>query len=118
MALVPLLATIVDSKSLYEDDTAFDTGLGSSYGGVYAIQQIRFKSISNCISISICDNIRFFIDSVNMAYFLGPLLGGEISQYIGFSWLMSMIGFANIFYGIYLMRTVMFVFQPEVCKSV
>lgn len=43
--------------------------------------------------------------SVSMAYFLGPLLGGEISQYIGFSWLMSIIGLANIFYGIYLMKT-------------
>lgn len=55
--------------------------------------------------------------SVSMAYFLGPLLGGEISQYIGFSWLMSVIGLANIFYGIYLMRTVLFVSQPEVNKT-
>lgn len=52
-----------------------------------------------------------------MAYFLGPLLGGEISQYIGFSWLMSVIGLVNILYGIYLMRTILFAFQPEVNKN-
>lgn len=52
---------------------------------------------------------------MSLAYFLGPLLGGEISQYIGFSWLMSVIGFANIFYGIYLIRTVLCV---EVCNFI
>lgn len=52
-----------------------------------------------------------------MAYFVGPLLGGEISQYIGFKWLMSVIGLANISYGIYLMRTVLFAFQPEVNRT-
>lgn len=52
--------------------------------------------------------------SVSLAYFLGPLLGGEISQYIGFSWLMSIIGLANISYAIYLVRSVLFSFQPEV----
>lgn len=50
-----------------------------------------------------------------MAYFLGPLLGGEVSQYIGFSWLMSVIGLVNIFYGIYLMRTVL---RPEVFATI
>ncbi|XP_055300363.1 synaptic vesicular amine transporter [Sitodiplosis mosellana] len=91
VALVPLLASIVDTKYMYDDEVASETSFGSSYGGIYAIQQI----------------------SVSMAYFLGPLLGGEISQYIGFSWLMSVIGLANICYGIYLMRTVLFAFQPE-----
>lgn len=44
--------------------------------------------------------------SVNMAYFLGPLLGGEIAQYIGFSWLMSLIGCANIGYALFLFISV------------
>lgn len=52
--------------------------------------------------------------SVSMAYFLGPLLGGEISQYIGFSWLMSIIGLANIIYGIYLMKTELLVHHSQV----
>lgn len=52
---------------------------------------------------------------MSLAYFLGPLLGGEVSQYIGFSWLMSIIGLANIVYAIYLIRTVLFVYQSEVC---
>lgn len=44
MALVPLLASIVDTKYMYDDETASDSGFGSSYGGIYAIQQIRYKS--------------------------------------------------------------------------
>lgn len=50
-----------------------------------------------------------------MAYFLGPLLGGEIAQYIGFSSLMSFIGVLNLCYGIYLMVTVLHILQPKVC---
>lgn len=53
-----------------------------------------------------------------MAYFLGPLLGGEIAQYIGFSSLMSFIGVMNLCYGIYLMFTVLNIFQPKVCIPV
>lgn len=53
------------------------------------------------------------IDSVSIAYFLGPLLGGEVAQYIGFSSLMSLIGVLNIFYGIYLMATVLYIFQQH-----
>lgn len=53
--------------------------------------------------------------SVSMAYFLGPLLGGEIAQYIGFSSLMSIIGLLNVSYAIYLMLTVLHIFQPKVC---
>lgn len=53
-----------------------------------------------------------------MAYFLGPLLGGEIAQYIGFSSLMSFIGVLNLCYGIYLMFTVLNIFQPKVCIAV
>lgn len=44
--------------------------------------------------------------SVSMAYFLGPLFGGEIAQYIGFSWLMSVIGCANIGYAFFLFVSV------------
>lgn len=55
------------------------------------------------------------MNSVSIAYFLGPLLGGEISQYIGFSWLMSVIGLANIFYAFYLIRTVL---RPTVYTTI
>lgn len=53
-----------------------------------------------------------------MAYFLGPLLGGEIAQYIGFSSLMSFIGVLNLCYGIYLMVTVLHIFQPTVRSAI
>lgn len=39
---------------------------------------------------------------MSLAYFLGPFVGGEIAQHIGFMWLMLLIGFGNIFYGILL----------------
>lgn len=42
VALVPLLASIVDSKYTYDDDTVSVTSCGTAYGGIYAIQQIRF----------------------------------------------------------------------------
>lgn len=72
------------------------------------------------VKFVLCNRMNFYIEmnSVNLAYFLGPLLGGEISQYIGFSWLMSIIGLANIFYGIYLIRTVLCVYHSEVCNSI
>uniref|UniRef100_A0A0K8VT97 Synaptic vesicular amine transporter n=1 Tax=Bactrocera latifrons TaxID=174628 RepID=A0A0K8VT97_BACLA len=77
-ALVPLLATFVDATLAQEEQG--DTGGGnsmSSYGTVYAIQQT----------------------SVSLAYCLAPLLGGELAQTIGFSWLMRIVGFFNICYG-------------------
>lgn len=130
VALVPLLATIVDSKYMYDDELASTSSFGSSYGGIYAIQQIRLAFISKLLPsvhfhfqmthssgvkfnrfVSYFRSLQLF--SVSLAYFLGPLLGGEISQFIGFSWLMSLIGLANICYGIYLMRTVLCLFQPE-----
>ena len=43
VALVPLLATIVDSKYIYEDDDSIISSYGSPYGGIYAIQQIRLN---------------------------------------------------------------------------
>lgn len=42
VALVPLLASIVDSKYIYDDDATSVTSNGSSYGGIYAIQQMRY----------------------------------------------------------------------------
>uniref|UniRef100_W8BWV6 Synaptic vesicular amine transporter n=2 Tax=Ceratitis capitata TaxID=7213 RepID=W8BWV6_CERCA len=77
-ALVPLLATFVDATLAQEEQS--DTGGGnsmSSYGTVYAIQQT----------------------SVSLAYCLAPLLGGELAQTFGFSWLMRIVGFFNICYG-------------------
>lgn len=55
--------------------------------------------------------------SVSMAYCLGPLLGGEIAQYIGFTWLMSLIGLINIIYGIFLMLHVLREYQLQVCAQ-
>lgn len=72
-----------------------------------------------------------------MAYFLGPMLGGEVSQYIGrilnvssfanlncssavhfvhtgFSWLMYTIGTANILYACFLYFFVLGVFLVKV----
>lgn len=53
----------------------------SSYGSVYAIQQI----------------------SVSLAYSLGPIFGGEMAQYFGFYWLMLIVGTLNILYGLTLL---------------
>lgn len=80
---MPLLASIVDSKYPNDDENISNTS-DSSYGAIYAIQQV----------------------SVNLAYFLGPLVGGEIAQYIGFTWLMSLIGISNIVYAIFLFISV------------
>lgn len=44
VALVPLLASIVDSKYSYDDDATSVAGNGSSYSGIYAIQQIRYSA--------------------------------------------------------------------------
>lgn len=53
----------------------------SNYGAVYAIQQM----------------------SVSLAYSLGPIIGGELAQYMGFKWLMIIIGSINIVYGLVLL---------------
>lgn len=53
----------------------------SSYGSVYAIQQI----------------------AVSLAYSLGPIFGGEMAQYFGFYWLMIIVGTLNIIYGLMLL---------------
>lgn len=75
-ALVPLLATLVDSQS--GSDTESDICESSpNYGAVYAVQQI----------------------AVSLAYSLAPILGGELVPLIGFPWLMRTIGILNLFYG-------------------
>lgn len=47
VALVPLLASIVDSKYIYDDDDSVISSHGSPYGGIYAIQQIRLNFTIN-----------------------------------------------------------------------
>ncbi|XP_046813358.1 synaptic vesicular amine transporter isoform X2 [Vespa crabro] len=47
-----------------------------NYGPVYSIQQV----------------------AVSLAYFLGPITGGELVREIGFRWVMRIIGVANIIY--------------------
>ncbi|XP_043675370.1 synaptic vesicular amine transporter isoform X1 [Vespula pensylvanica] len=47
-----------------------------NYGPVYSIQQV----------------------AVSLAYFLGPIMGGELVREIGFRWVMRIIGVANIIY--------------------
>ncbi|XP_055852223.1 synaptic vesicular amine transporter [Episyrphus balteatus] len=74
-ALVPLLASFVDIS--LGDDQVPAKDLMSSYGTVYAIQQT----------------------SVSLAYCLAPLLGGELVQAMGFTWLMRLVGLCNIVYG-------------------
>lgn len=74
---------MVDAKYT-NDDENISNASDSSYGAIYAIQQI----------------------SVSLAYFLGPLVGGEIAQYIGFTWLMSVIGMANIAYALFFLVSV------------
>ncbi|EAT34530.1 AAEL013238-PA, partial [Aedes aegypti] len=66
-ALVPLLATIVESQC----------ESSPNYGAVYAIQQI----------------------AVSLAYSLAPILGGELVPWIGFPWLMRVMGLLNLVYG-------------------
>ncbi|KAJ6637229.1 Synaptic vesicular amine transporter, partial [Pseudolycoriella hygida] len=78
-ALIPYMATLVDSKYGDEESTTSDTV--SNYGAIYAIQQI----------------------SVSLAYSLGPIFGGEMAQYFGFYWLMLFIGTLNILYGVFLL---------------
>ncbi|XP_019561722.2 synaptic vesicular amine transporter [Aedes albopictus] len=78
-ALVPLLATIVDSQC--ENDNDSDICESSpNYGAVYAIQQI----------------------AVSLAYSLAPILGGELVPWIGFPWLMRLMGLLNLAYGPFL----------------
>jgi MFS family permease len=82
-ALVPLLATFMDANSLDAENDELFGSTGSHYGLVYAIQQT----------------------AVSLAYSLAPIIGGELAQNIGFSWLMVVIGGANLIYSGYLILT-------------
>ncbi|XP_055381454.1 synaptic vesicular amine transporter [Condylostylus longicornis] len=75
-ALVPLLASLVELK-INDDESTASGEIYISYGSVYAIQQT----------------------SVSLAYSLGPLIGGELAETIGFPWLMRIVGLLNIAYG-------------------
>lgn len=75
-SLVPLLATLVDSR-FTSDDESSSSGTLSNYGAVYAIQQT----------------------AVSLAYSVAPLIGGELAQTIGFACLMRIIGVINLLYG-------------------
>lgn len=77
-ALVPHLSSCIDAKyssSGYSDCSASDS-LSSSYGTVYAIQQM----------------------AVSLAYSASPLLASEIVKFMGFPLLMFSIGVLNILY--------------------
>lgn len=78
-ALVPFLASAVDAK--YTDNDSIASNAISNYGAVYAIQQM----------------------AVSLAYSIVPMIGGELVDVIGFSWLMRLIGIANIVYAPFLL---------------
>lgn len=77
-SLVPLMASIVDSKTL--DDGSGSTDLTTNYGSVYAIQQT----------------------AVSLAYSVAPFLGGELTKVLGFPSLMRILGIVNFLYGPFL----------------
>lgn len=52
--------------------------------------------------------------SVCLAYSLGPMIGGEIAQHVGFDWLMVFIGILNIAYGIFLYSFILGLFYIRV----
>ena len=110
-ALVPLLASIVDLNYGLDGDVEQSQGnerlawgksfsksefstapVDSCYGPIYAIQQM----------------------AVSLAYSVGPMVGGEVAQYVGFEWLMSIIGLMNIIYGLFLYSFVMGLFYLKV----
>ncbi|XP_058464275.1 synaptic vesicular amine transporter-like [Malaya genurostris] len=75
-ALIPLLATIVESQCSSDNESDICDS-PPNYGAVYAIQQI----------------------AVSLAYSLAPIVGGELVPLIGFAWLMRFIGILNLSYG-------------------
>ncbi|XP_050069722.1 synaptic vesicular amine transporter [Anopheles maculipalpis] len=80
-ALVPLLATLVDSQlSNYVDQgvglSLEESGGEYGYGAVYAIQQI----------------------AVSLAYSLAPIVGGELVPVTGFATVLRALGVLNILY--------------------
>uniref|UniRef100_A0A1B0G6X7 Major facilitator superfamily (MFS) profile domain-containing protein n=1 Tax=Glossina morsitans morsitans TaxID=37546 RepID=A0A1B0G6X7_GLOMM len=94
-ALVPLLAKFVDDILFHEEPTSFNqVNPILRYGNVYAIQQT----------------------SVSLAYFLAPLIGGELAQAIGFDYLMRTIGAFNIIYGSVLLYSYQ-LFDPKLLRE-
>ncbi|XP_035901999.1 synaptic vesicular amine transporter [Anopheles stephensi] len=80
-ALVPLLATLVDSQLSIQLDqdvglSVEESGGEHGYGAVYAIQQI----------------------AVSVAYSLAPIIGGELVPVIGFATVLRALGVLNILY--------------------
>lgn len=59
VALVPLLASIVDSKYIYDDEAASISSYGSPYGGIYALQQSRLNSHQMINDFHSCDFCHF-----------------------------------------------------------
>uniref|UniRef100_A0A1A9UN54 Major facilitator superfamily (MFS) profile domain-containing protein n=1 Tax=Glossina austeni TaxID=7395 RepID=A0A1A9UN54_GLOAU len=94
-ALVPLLAKFVDDILFHEEPTSLNqVNPILRYGNVYAIQQT----------------------SVSLAYFLAPLIGGELAQAIGFDYLMRTIGAFNIIYGSVLLYSYQ-LFDPKLLRE-
>ncbi|XP_068084836.1 synaptic vesicular amine transporter [Anabrus simplex] len=67
---------IVDAALVPLLASLVDTRHAAHYGSVYTLQQT----------------------AVSLAYALGPLVGGELVQAIGFPWLMRIVGLLNILY--------------------
>lgn len=59
VALVPLLASIVDSKYIYDDEAASISSYGSPYAYIYAIQQSRLNSHQMINDFHSCDFCHF-----------------------------------------------------------
>uniref|UniRef100_A0A1B0B9K7 Major facilitator superfamily (MFS) profile domain-containing protein n=1 Tax=Glossina palpalis gambiensis TaxID=67801 RepID=A0A1B0B9K7_9MUSC len=94
-ALVPLLAKFMDDILFHEEPTSLNqVNPILRYGNVYAIQQT----------------------SVSLAYFLAPLIGGELAQAIGFDYLMRTIGAFNILYGSALLYSYQ-LFDPKLLRE-
>ncbi|KAL9896494.1 putative mushroom body vesicular transporter portabella isoform 2-T2 [Glossina fuscipes fuscipes] len=94
-ALVPLLAKFMDDILFHEEPTSLNqVNPILRYGNVYAIQQT----------------------SVSLAYFLAPLIGGELAQAIGFDYLMRTIGAFNILYGSALLYSYQ-TFDPKLLRE-
>lgn len=111
-ALVPLLAAVVDSKYTIEDDSTND----GHYGAVYAIQQ---TAVSLAYSIGKLTNQKLIkIYFGNVFLFPAPMIGGELAQTIGFTWLMRIIGIINLIYGpILIFYSARINLQPHCDKS-
>ncbi|KAK9890625.1 hypothetical protein WA026_011985 [Henosepilachna vigintioctopunctata] len=65
---------VVDAILVPYMATIIDEKGCTKYGPVYALQQV----------------------AVSLAYFVGPLIGGELVYLIGFAWLMRIVGLVNI----------------------